>query len=416
MVRRFNNEECFIISPIGEPNDAVRAHVERVRTEIIDEALKLANARLNTKLKAVRSDMTPKAGNILRKVLNAILSDRLLFVILTYDVRPNVYYELGIAHSAARPVIILKDKRITRQEFDIYHFHTIGYSFGELDSEGVSAPIEVPVELVAQTIIQTLQDGESLIAFEDSSIDPLGKQNTNVKLYDRFVQMPYSDWSRLLNRAQREITLVGTTLLDLSKYDNDQFFLRDDDVTSRASLVDMLSAKILFGGIDVTIVIAHEDNPALESMLKGSRKLIDEGHASCVDERFLQQVKQEIAWSTQRWEDIARKIEPFDVERIAKSGSPRTPGDGDLPREKRGTFRLIKVRHGQIKFRVTMTDLEMVVTRIFYLHGRNGSGPAFRINSDVALYASIRGEVDHLIALNDDITVVEKSVKAQVFS
>ena len=394
MPHRFSSDKCFIISPIGDlksASDQMRSHVEWVRTDIIDAALALANLELSTKLHSVRADMNASTGDILNEVLQAILSDKLLFVVLTGDVRPNVYYELGIAHSAARPVIILQEEGLRRQ-FDFYHYKTIEYSF---DSKGVANP---PIEAVKKAIIETYRTAEPEVAFRNPLYDPLNKQNANITLFPRFNDIPYADWSRMLNRATSTIDFVGTTLLDLTKVDNDGFLLTDDDRSSNRSLVDFIAAKILFGGIDVTVSLIHEDNPSLEAMLKAS--------SGGVDPRFVEQVRQEIDWSTRRWTDFARAIGDYDAATLKEFNVKNLSSDTLLPPEKRGSFALFKIIRGQIKFRMSLTDAEILVTPILYRHGRNGSGPAFKIRSRESLYNSLKTELDYLKDTNADQTVI----------
>lgn len=404
MPHRFDNDECFIISPIGDlknPDDAVRNHVERVRLELIEPALEIANGRLGTQMKAARADMQLGARDIKHHIIKSILSDKMIFVVLTYD-KPNVYYELGIAHSAARPVIILKDDRLRRREFDIYTYETLSYSLGEADLDGHRPDINLPVETLAQMIYDTFRAGDGEHAFENPAFDPLNKQGGRFTIYDKFLDVKYPEWSRLMNRAEQSIDFIGTTLLDLSKVDNDRFRLRDDDPTSEGALVDFIAAKVLFGGIDVTVSIVHEDNPALESMLKGPTEY--------GDVRFHEQVRQEIEWSTRRWMDVADGIGRYDARALDQfnlKAIEDEPGSA-LPQERRGTFRFVKLLRGQVKFRMTMTDRDVLATPILYRHGRNSSGPALRARSDTPFYDSLRDELVYLRDLNRD------QVKAEV--
>lgn len=395
---RFDTEKCFIISPIGrldDPADKVRIHVERVRTELIDAALALANKTLGINLCSYRADMQAEARDIWRAVLKSILSDQLIFVVLTYD-RPNVYYELGIAHSAARPVIILKDSRLQRREFDTYHLQTISYSLGEAGADGQSTDVNLPVEELANAIVETYRKGEGDVAFDTPVYDPLNKQNARLTVFNKFLDLKYPDWSRLLNQAEKSIDFVGTTLLDLSKVDNDHFLLPDGNKTIKVSLVDFISFKVLFAGLDVTVCICHEDNPSLESTLKGSR--------AGVDPRFHDQVKEEIDWSTRRWMAVAEAIDRHDTSMLREFSFARLREQvaEPLPQERRGTFRFVKLRHGQVKFRMTLTDQHVLATPVLYRHGRNSGGPAIRARADHAFYQAMRGELDHLLEVNQD--------------
>ena len=395
-------ERCFVIGSIGDttnPDDPVRRHVERVRKELIDPALRRANDLIHADLEAVRSDMEHKARDIWQSVLHSILEDRLIIAVITFE-RPNVLYELGIAKSAARDVIILKDRRMDRH-FDIYHLHMIDYEFDEANGEWHLLPIDE----LTNTIVETYRNEGKSTAFGDSRLTPLNRQNTSFRVYDRFQYYPYEEWGKMLNRGNKSIDFMGTTLFDLSKIDNDHFRYFDSDPDSSIPLIDFLLGKVVAGGIDVTITFMHEDNPALATMLKRRWQMLDVGlvtggGAKSAD-RYLDQVREEIAWSTLRWEKVAARIASVDVDRHTFSALREADGR-PLPPERSGTFRVVKVREGQIKYRMTLTDQEVITTPIFYRHGRNGTGPAIWAKQGTALYTTMRDELTYLKLVNTE--------------
>lgn len=387
---------CFIIGSIGDatnPDDPVRRHVERVRTELIEPALARACEILNVKLTAVRSDLDRSAGDVWREVLQSILEDRLVIAVLTFE-RPNVMYELGIAQAAARDVIPLHDTRAARP-FDIYHLRTISYALDDDNGAWTLSPLD---DLVT-AIVETYELAPRTAAFGDPNIAPLNRNRADFHVFERFQNVSYERWSAILNAADARVDFVGTTLFDLTKIDNDHFRLRDDDESSTLPLIDVLASLVLFRGLDVTITFMHEDNPSLGAMLRNRAR---EHHGRLMQERedrYLHQVREEIIWSTRRWTEVAAAITAVDPRQY---NLETLGGDGASPRtaERPGTFRIVKVREGQIKYRMTLTDKEVISTPIFYRQGRNGTGPALWARLGTSLYEMHRQELGYLHAVN----------------
>ena len=97
------NGQCFVISPIGDEGSPERLHADKVFNHIIQPAVAQCN------LTAVRSDQIEAPGLISTEMYKRILGDEICIVVLT-GMNPNVFYELAIAHAAARPVVLLMQK------------------------------------------------------------------------------------------------------------------------------------------------------------------------------------------------------------------------------------------------------------------------------------------------------------------
>jgi hypothetical protein len=110
---------CFVISPIGEEGSEVRAHADEVFDHLIEPALSEFD------IQAIRSDRMNEPGKISDQMYRAIFGHDLCIAVLTFA-NPNVYYELAIAQSAGRPVIILVEKG-TRLPFDVADLRTLTY-------------------------------------------------------------------------------------------------------------------------------------------------------------------------------------------------------------------------------------------------------------------------------------------------
>jgi hypothetical protein len=110
---------CFVISPIGEEGSAVRAHADDVMEFIIKPALAKHD------IDGVRSDQMAEAGTITEQMFREIVSADVCVVVLT-GFNPNVFYELAVAQSAARPVVILIEKGLALP-FDVKDLRCIQY-------------------------------------------------------------------------------------------------------------------------------------------------------------------------------------------------------------------------------------------------------------------------------------------------
>lgn len=91
---------CFIISPIGDEGSAVRAHADDVLEYVIKPALDRCD------IVAVRSDQMVESGTITDQMFREIVHADVCVVLLT-GFNPNVFYELAVAQSAARPIVLL---------------------------------------------------------------------------------------------------------------------------------------------------------------------------------------------------------------------------------------------------------------------------------------------------------------------
>jgi hypothetical protein len=94
-------KKCFVISPIGEPGSDTRQQADDVFEYIIGPALK------EMEVEAVRGDGFPEPGLITSQVIEAILTYDFCIADLSGH-NPNVFYELAIAQTLGRPVVLLK--------------------------------------------------------------------------------------------------------------------------------------------------------------------------------------------------------------------------------------------------------------------------------------------------------------------
>ena len=96
------DERAFVIQQIGAKDSPERKRADEIYLYIIVPAVEDAG------LKPYRADLDLTPGAITPKMLSTLLTARLVIADLTGR-NPNVFYELGITHSFARPLISIAD-------------------------------------------------------------------------------------------------------------------------------------------------------------------------------------------------------------------------------------------------------------------------------------------------------------------
>lgn len=154
------NGRCFVISPIGKEGSPERERADIVLHSIIEPALAKCN------LRPVRSDQIDEPGLISTEMYKRILGDEMCIVVLT-DFNPNVFYELAIAHAAARPVVLLieKDKL---PPFDIKDHRCVEYDASDASTS------QKAVDAVVKHVTALVQSTESPKVPFDTALSPLG--------------------------------------------------------------------------------------------------------------------------------------------------------------------------------------------------------------------------------------------------
>ena len=123
----FRGKTCFVIMPYGDPAKK-RGGGERTERDHFDDVFRLIDGTVRELgIKPLRSDRTPEAVPIHAKMLTDIIDADLAIVDIT-DRNPNVFYELGVRHTARRHCTILIGAGETRPPFNITGIRVISYS------------------------------------------------------------------------------------------------------------------------------------------------------------------------------------------------------------------------------------------------------------------------------------------------
>lgn len=95
-------DEAFVAVQIGDPGTPERTRADDITDYVISPVAKEFDLRV------VRSDREATPGRITHQIIRSLLEARVVIADVTGK-NPNVYYELAVAHSFTRPVIMLVD-------------------------------------------------------------------------------------------------------------------------------------------------------------------------------------------------------------------------------------------------------------------------------------------------------------------
>lgn len=108
---------CFYISPIGDTGSEQRKHADLFMGSIIEPALE------ELELKVVRADSIDTAGIITAQIIEYIVKAKIVVADLSFH-NPNVFYELSLRHTLAKPIIHII-RKCDSIPFDLHSFRTI---------------------------------------------------------------------------------------------------------------------------------------------------------------------------------------------------------------------------------------------------------------------------------------------------
>lgn len=112
-------KECFIVTPIGQDNSAIRREIDGLITGVFAPVLEKFD------LKTTAAHHISETGSITRQVVKRLLEADLVIANLT-NLNPNVMYELGIRHCSRKPTIVVAREDVTLP-FDLSDERTIFY-------------------------------------------------------------------------------------------------------------------------------------------------------------------------------------------------------------------------------------------------------------------------------------------------
>jgi hypothetical protein len=182
-----DQKQCFVISPIGDPDGDIRAEADWVLYQMIKPVLE-------PEFKVTRADAFPKIHVITNEVINSIRKADLVVADMAGH-NANVFYELAVAHAYHRPVIpLIRDG--DRIPFDTAPMGTIIYSRARHEKwEAAKAELKIaaqealkPGYTVSNPITMAIgheaasQSGDSLAKLVASQGEAIARLEYEVKL------------------------------------------------------------------------------------------------------------------------------------------------------------------------------------------------------------------------------------------
>jgi hypothetical protein len=192
-------DRAFIITQIGAKDSPERKRADEIYQYIIAPAVKEVG------LDPYRSDQDLTPGAITQKFLSELLNARLIIADLT-GTNPNVFYELGIAHSRDRPVISIADTADT-------------LPFDAKDERIIELGQYLPGGLTASQSTQArnaLQESLSIVLADNyvpsSPVPKVGEANASKPMrYDVFISSPmfaFEDERRYQTHRKNVLRLI----------------------------------------------------------------------------------------------------------------------------------------------------------------------------------------------------------------
>jgi len=108
--------KCFVVGPIGASDSDERRHSDIFFHEVLEPAL-------TDRYEIVRADHLSEPGNINNQVIKAIVEADLIVADMSFG-NPNAFYELGIADSFRKPVVLFC-RRADKLPFDKSNDRTV---------------------------------------------------------------------------------------------------------------------------------------------------------------------------------------------------------------------------------------------------------------------------------------------------
>lgn len=345
--------KLFIICPIGSKKSAVRLRSEGMKRILLEPAIARVQAAHGIVIEAEIDHHDSGARDIVQGIVNKLISYEFI-VAFVYNTNPNVFYELGVAHSAGRDVVILMQEEADGRPlpFDIQTRSAITYATEDMDGwlrgEGKEGLEEI-IQRIANALEKAMSDTpRERKAFGSERLDPLGSRNQKYVLHERFTEsLPYNSIEAMefYEAAESYMALMGVSLYQLGDPGDAWKTASGVSVPFLEFLEGMLAAK----PVNLDIFIMHPDNPALPQMLKSFVNRVDEADHQLV------RVRDEIAAATNQWRLFIDRVNS---------------------RNLAGRASLIRLKRGIPYNRLSLTDRALIATPYFYRNTTSGTGPA----------------------------------------
>jgi len=322
---------CFVISPIGEEGSKIRQHADDVYEFIIEPALK------HFDIEPIRSDKIHETGKISNQIYNAIQTNDLCIVVLSFD-NPNVFYELAVAQCAVRPVIILIEEG-NKLPFDIQDERSVFYNLGARAFKE-----KIFINRIIE-IIRILEETDYRVESSIPGFKPLDDKDINLEFLGETQHYGSSDeWAKTYKITKEKIYLMGMSL---------NGWMRGKDF-------EKILLQLANNGCDIKFLIMHEDNPSLPQHIYEKTGV------------SLEKIRSDIKFSLNFYSEIANQSEKIEVKQVL---------------------------NGSIKSSVAINDHFALFMPHFYSQ-KGGYIPMWRSKRDSYLYNLLMQEFETLWNIN----------------
>lgn len=137
---------CFVIMPFTEDLDPVYQDILKPCVESVGMVCR-------------RSDEIRSNNAIVRDIWKSICEAQLIIADLTYG-NPNVFYELGVAHTVGKQTILLSQKDERKFPFDVMHLRRIMYENTASGGHNLSRELKDTIETIFEPAQIQLPEGE----------------------------------------------------------------------------------------------------------------------------------------------------------------------------------------------------------------------------------------------------------------
>ena len=199
MFNNTQNRRCFIITPIGNSNSAIRRKIDGLIEEVIEPVLK------ELKYDVIVSHRISESGSMTNAIIKGVYESDLVIANLT-DNNPNVMYEVALRHASAKPIIHITEN-INDLPFDINDQRTIEYTD---DMAGAHKLKDDLRNMISNIDFSKLVDNPVTIALEKRNLVNIPEGTTAKDFSDVLYQikddinMLKRDVTSLRNRSHHE--------------------------------------------------------------------------------------------------------------------------------------------------------------------------------------------------------------------
>jgi nucleoside 2-deoxyribosyltransferase len=162
---------AFVICQVGTEDSNVRKRADEIYNYIVKPVVAEHN------LTPTRSDLDATPGQVTAQIIQSLTSAAVIIADLTGR-NPNVYYELGVAHSFGKPVVILVDS-VESLSFDTAQERVIEIGTGERLGVEEAEKAKLKLREAMQLVLDPDYRPSSLVsdAAGTQSLDALAPEN-----------------------------------------------------------------------------------------------------------------------------------------------------------------------------------------------------------------------------------------------